>query len=116
MPLFKEEFRKDMMGLPSLRRLFCRQTHISLGRPKFEGDENSINGGDRDCCVRAVKEGFAAIALEQRNFGECGGTATVYLAALEDRIVLAMPSCAMCTFKDSIGAMKHWEKGIVARL
>ena len=139
--------------------------HISLGRPKFEGDEKSINGGDRDFCVRAVKEGFAAIALEQRNFGECGGTergpdcyessmtallmgrttlgervwdvsrlidvieaefadqvdttkiccmgnsgggtATAYVAALEVRIVLAMPSCAMCTFKDSIGAMYH---------
>lgn len=139
--------------------------HISLGKPKYEGDENSINGGDRDFCRRAVKEGFAAIALEQRNFGECGGnengpqcknssmtallmgrttigervwdisrlidvletefadkvdikcisvmgnsgggTATAYTAALEDRIVLAMPSCAMCTYKDSIGAMGH---------
>ena len=139
--------------------------HISLGRPKFEGDENSIKGGDRDFCIRAVKEGFAAIALEQRNFGECGGsekgpncmessmtallmgrttlgervwdisrlldvietefadqvdttkiccmgnsgggTATAYAAALEDRIILAMPSCAMCTFKQSIGAMFH---------
>ena len=47
--------------------------HISLGRPKFEGDEKSISEGDRDFCVRAVKEGFAAISLEQRNFGECGG-------------------------------------------
>ena len=36
-----------------------------------------------------------------------GGTATAYIAALEERIVLAMPSCAMCTFKDSIGAMHH---------
>ncbi len=139
--------------------------HLSVGRPKFAGDENLINGEDRDFCVRAVKEGFAAIALEQRNFGECGGsekgphcfesaltallmgrttigervwdvsrlidvveteladkvdtnkiccmgnsgggTATAYIAALEDRIVLAMPSCAMCTFKDSIGAMNH---------
>jgi len=139
--------------------------HISLGKPKFEGDEASISGGDRDFCVRAVKEGFAAIALEQRNFGESGGskggpqcfessltalimgrttigervwdimrlidviesdfsdvvdtnticcmgnsgggTATAYIAALEDRIVLAMPSCAMCTYKDSIGAMNH---------
>lgn len=139
--------------------------HISLGRVKYKGDEISISGGDRDFCVRAVKEGFAAIALEQRNFGECGGdengprcfessmtallmgrttigervwdisrlidvienefadrvdkkticcmgnsgggTATVYAAALEDRITLAMPSCAMCTYKDSIGAMNH---------
>ena len=139
--------------------------HISLGRPKYPGDEQTISGGDRDFCVRAVKEGYAAIALEQRNFGECGGTAdgpqctyssltamlmgrttigervwdagrlidvlesefsdrvdtdriccmgnsgggtaTVYIAALEDRVRLAMPSCAMCTYKDSIGAMPH---------
>ncbi len=47
--------------------------HISLGKPKYPGDEETINGGDRDFCVRAVKEGYAAIALEQRNFGECGG-------------------------------------------
>lgn len=138
--------------------------HISFGRPKYQGDEELIKGGDRDFCVRAVKEGFAAIAIEQREFGECGnhdrkmcldsamaallqgrttigervwdimrlidvlennfsdrldisticcmgnsggGTATAYAAALEDRIVLAMPSCAMCTYKDSIGAMHH---------
>lgn len=139
--------------------------HISFGRPKFPGDEETINGGDRDFCVRALKEGFAAIALEQRELGECGikdggnmcfqsamtsliqgrttigervwdimrlidvvekhfadkvdinkiclmgnsggGTATAYTAALEDRIALAMPSCAMCTYKDSIGAMFH---------
>lgn len=139
--------------------------HISLGRPKYDGDEQTISGGDRDFCVRAVKEGYAALALEQRNFGECGGTpegpqctysaltallmgrttigervwdiarlidvlegefadkidvtkiccmgnsgggtATAYVAALEPRVVLAMPSCAMCTYKDSIGAMPH---------
>lgn len=139
--------------------------HISLARAKFDGDEETIKGGDRDFCIRAVKEGYAAIALEQRNFGESrggadgprcaqaalsalllgrttigervwdvmrlidvietefadrvdtkticcmgnsgGGTATVYTAALDDRIVLAMPSCAMCTYKDSIGAVSH---------
>ena len=48
--------------------------HISLGISKYEGDAEIISGGDRDFCVRAVKEGFAAIAVEQRNFGECGGT------------------------------------------
>ena len=36
-----------------------------------------------------------------------GGTATAYSAALEDRIVLAIPSCAMCAYKDSIGARTH---------
>ncbi len=138
--------------------------HISLGRPIYDGDAKSIKG-DRDFAIQALREGFAAIAMEQRNFGECGGTeegpqcyesamntlimgrttigeriwdvarlidvienefsdkidtkkiccmgnsgggtATAYLAALEDRIVLAMPSCAMCTYKDSIAAMNH---------
>ncbi len=138
--------------------------HISFARPKYKGDEEDIAGGDRDFCVRALKEGFAAVALEQRAMGETGehdgrmclqeslaallcgrttlgervwdimrlidviekhfnektdvgkiccmgnsggGTATAYAAALEDRIALAMPSCAMCTYKDSIGAMFH---------
>ncbi len=138
--------------------------HISLGRAKYPGDEELLSG-DRDFCIRALKEGFAAIAVEQRNFGECGGnekgpqcyestmnslilgrttigervwdisrlidvieekfsdimdtdkiccmgnsgggTATAYLCALEDRIKLSMPSCAVCTYKDSIGAMYH---------
>mgnify|MGYP003295189338 CR=1 FL=1 len=47
--------------------------HISMGKPIYEGDEETISGGDRDFCVRAVKEGYVAVAVEQRNFGECGG-------------------------------------------
>lgn len=136
--------------------------HISLARLKDESEAWLIKDGDRDFCVRAVKEGFAAVALEQRNFGEVsitkncmepamtnllmgrttiaervwdvarlidlletefadrvdaacisvmgnsgGGTTTAYVAALEDRIVMAVPSCAVCTYKDSIGAMAH---------
>jgi len=139
--------------------------HISLGKPIFERDVASISGGDRDFVVRALKEGFAAVAIEQRNFGECGGlktggpdchvssmtailngrttigeravdtsvvidalaenfdfldtdnvmlmgnsgggTATYYTACLDERIKLAMPSCAVCTYKHSIAAMKH---------
>ena len=46
--------------------------HISLGETKFTGDEELISDGDRDFTVRAVKEGCAALALEQRCFGECG--------------------------------------------
>ena len=139
--------------------------HVSMARKKYEG-ETGKDDGDRDFCVCAIKEGFAAIALEQRNFGECGGnekgpqcqpstmaallmgrttlgervwdvmrlidviesdfselvdtdniccmgnsgggTATTYVAALEDRIKLAMTSCAMCTFKDSLGELAMW--------
>lgn len=47
--------------------------HISLGIVKYPGDENSIKNGDRDFAVRAVKEGFCALAIEQRAFGENGG-------------------------------------------
>jgi dienelactone hydrolase len=36
-----------------------------------------------------------------------GGTATFYAACLEDRIHLAIPSCAVCTYEDSIMAMHH---------
>ncbi|HHX72047.1 MAG TPA: acetylxylan esterase [Clostridiales bacterium] len=43
--------------------------HISLGRPKFEGDEETI-AGDRDFALQAVARGYAAVAMEQRGFGE----------------------------------------------
>lgn len=43
--------------------------HISLGRPKFPGDDESI-AGDRDYAIQAVKQGFAALVIEQRAFGE----------------------------------------------
>ena len=140
--------------------------HISLGQPIFPNDEKTISGGDRDFVVRTLKEGYIGVAIEQRNFGECGGdpekgsprchvssmsailngrttigervldtmcvidalikhfdfidadhimlmgnsgggTATFYTAAIDERICLAMPSCAVCTYKHSIAAMNH---------
>lgn len=139
--------------------------HISLGQPIYEGDAEDINDGDRDFCVRAVKEGYIALAVEQRCFGECkgkagsgtncyentfrailsgrttigervwdisrvidavlehfdavdpervclmgnsgGGTATYYAACLEERIALAMPSCAVCSWDQSIAVKYH---------
>ncbi|MDW7657283.1 MAG: alpha/beta hydrolase family protein, partial [Bacillota bacterium] len=48
--------------------------HISLGREKYEGDHLSISGGDRDFAIQAVSRGYAAIAMEQRGFGELDGT------------------------------------------
>lgn len=47
--------------------------HISLGRPLYEGDEETI-AGDRDFARQAVQRGYAALAIEQRGFGESGGT------------------------------------------
>lgn len=143
--------------------------HISLGIAKFPNDSKSIAGG-RDFAVRAVKEGFCAIAMEQRYMGQCGptengtpacigsaenaamgailmgrtaigervwdtsrlidvieahfgayidasriicmgnsggGTATFYASCMEERIALSMPSCAVCTYDESIMAMNH---------
>lgn len=48
--------------------------HISLGRPKYPGDAETISGGDRDFAVQIVGRGCAALALELRAFGEMGGT------------------------------------------
>ena len=36
-----------------------------------------------------------------------GGTVTSYAAAVLDRIAFAMPSCSVCTFRDSIMAIYH---------
>lgn len=141
--------------------------HISLGRIKYNYDEDKlIHGfGDRDFAVRILEEGYIALTVEQRNFGECGakedglpncedsslaallvgrttigervwdikcvidiletefsdvyngycmcmgnsagGTATFYAACIDERIKAAMPSCALCTYEDSIGSMTH---------
>ena len=138
--------------------------HISLGIAINPDDEEDLKGGDRDFAVQIAREGYCALALEQRCFGECGGTekgpacgvptltgfllgrttlgervfdvmraidvvtanfsfidaeriacmgnsgggtATIYASALDERIKLSMPSCALCTFKASIGAKPH---------
>jgi len=138
--------------------------HISLGISKYEIDEPKIENGDRDFAVQCIENGYCAIALEQRNFGErggnprpnchepsmtalltgrtaigcrvwdimrlidtleeqyfdkidcrkiyCmgnsgGGTATIYAAALEKRIKGAIPSCAFCTYLNSISEKHH---------
>lgn len=144
--------------------------HISLGRPKYKGDEECI-AGDRDFALQAIREGYAALVMEQRCFGEredqrppnrattgrrchhatmtalllgrtmigervwdvsraidalhefpdvdtgrigCmgnsgGGTTTYFAACLDERIGTAMPSCYVCTFRDSIGMIDHCE-------
>ena len=45
-----------------------------------------------------------------------GGTATIYAAALEPRIKIAVPSCAVCRYADSIGAMLHCECNFVPHI
>jgi len=141
--------------------------HISIGKAKFEGDKQAIAGG-RDFALQAVRQGYCAIAVEQRYMGEngqvatgdpaciklnealpsimigrtaigervwdihrlidviekhltefidatqiiCmgnsgGGTTTFYSACYDERIQIAIPSCAVCTYDDSIVAMYH---------
>ena len=49
-------------------------SHVSLGLTKYPGDEQLNAADDQGFCIRAVAEGFAALAIEQRGFGVCGGT------------------------------------------
>jgi len=143
--------------------------HNSLGRAKFDGDAEGIEHYDRDFAIQAVNEGYAALVMEQRCFGEredqraaelrhvartCrhaslvalmlgrtmvgerswdvsraidmlaefsevdtgrvglmgnsgGGTITYFASCLDSRISIAMPSCYVCTFRDSIGTIDH---------
>ena len=44
--------------------------HISMGRFVYEGDEELASNGDRDFAKQIVQEGYAALVVEQRGFGE----------------------------------------------
>jgi dipeptidyl aminopeptidase/acylaminoacyl peptidase len=44
-----------------------------------------------------------------------GGTITYFAACLEPRISIAMPSCYVCTFRDSIGRIDHCEDNYIPR-
>ena len=139
--------------------------HRSLGETKYPSDSEK-ESGDRDFAMQAVRQGYIAIAIEQRCFGQCGGkengdtncqqsslaalmlgrttigervwdvsnlidlvkdgvfpeakdrkicltgnsgggTATFYASCLDNRIDYVMPSCAVCTFDDSILNVPH---------
>ncbi len=139
--------------------------HNSLAIDQTPEEIERAKGMDRDFAVRAVKEGYVAICIEQRFMGKTGtykgrtgcsglhsmagllvgrtaigarvwdtmrlidvleqsfdyidtsnlicmgnsggGTATFYIACIEKRIRYAMPSCAFCTYKDSIVDIRH---------
>lgn len=152
--------------------------HHSVGRARYAADEKA-DRGDRDFALQALRRGYAALALDQRGFGDrrtdidmptrgegmpkcqvsvmnalmvgrtmigercwdvsraidlaltypeidgdrilCtgnsgGGTTTYYAAALDDRIKVAMPSCAVCTYKTSICAIYHCVCNYIPRI
>ena len=64
---------------------------------------------DVSCVIDAVEAHFPMIDLDRiammGNSG--GGTTTIYATALDTRIKAAMPSCALCGYYASIGAMQH---------
>ncbi len=142
--------------------------HLSLGRVKTEDERYFLEGG-RDFALQAVAEGYAALVMEQRCFGErkdgrpkeihdpeqlCahasslalmlgrtmigervwdvsraidvlegfaeidsekiglmgnsgGGTVTYYAACVEPRVKVAMPSCSIARFDESIWPYDH---------
>ena len=150
--------------------------HISLGNPIYPGDEEDIAGGDRDFARQIIREGYAALTVEQRDMGErkchpsimkgnttCehssmvalligrtmvkerawdisraidmletmpeidkdhialmgnsgGGTTTYYATALEPRIKVAMPSCAVCSFDRSIAFLRHCDCNYIPKM
>lgn len=162
--------------------------HVSIAVQREDETKPFNVEGDRDHGLRSMKNGFAALCIEQRSFGErreqqqkqlsphpChdavmhalmlgrtlvgervfdvdrgidylatrgdidmkrvgvmgnsgGGTATIFSAALLHRLAFAMPSCAVCSFAESImriyhcgdnyvpGILRHAEAGDVVGL
>lgn len=64
---------------------------------------------DVSCVIDAVEAHFPMIDMDKifmaGNSG--GGTTIIYASALDTRIKAAMPSCALCGYYASIGAMQH---------
>jgi hypothetical protein len=64
-------------GAPPFPVMICLQghspgAHISIGRGQTAAEVESIRGG-RDIAVQAVRNGWAALAIEQRGFGRRRG-------------------------------------------
>ncbi|MBO4954286.1 MAG: acetylxylan esterase [Clostridia bacterium] len=47
--------------------------HVSLGRTRFEGETITEGSRIRAFAVQSVQQGYAAVTLEMRGMGECGG-------------------------------------------
>lgn len=64
---------------------------------------------DVSCVIDAVEAHFPMIDMDRISMmgNSGGGTTTIYATALDTRIKAAMPSCALCGYYASIGAMQH---------
>ncbi len=144
------------------------QPHIYVGIANNEQEQKSVQDGERDIAVQAVRQGYLVIAPTARGFGETrtpqditegkvsschtqlmhdllvgrtpvgervwdisrlidwalanleveagkiavtgnsgGGTAALFAAACEPRISVAIPASYFCTFRGSIGTIRH---------
>lgn len=163
--------------------VICCQGHardgmrVSLGLIDDPSWQSLVVEGDRDNALQSVRNGYAALALELRSFGELrdaadiesnatssctrhsllalqagrvlmgmrvhdvmaavdylggrpeidasciamtgnsgGGTVTLYAAAMDERIRVAIPSCAFCTYRDSIQSVHHCACNFIPRM
>ena len=62
--------KKDKLPLVICLQGHSPGMHVSLAREKYPGKAPIPVEGDRDFCIQAVARGYAALALEQRGFGE----------------------------------------------
>jgi len=92
-------------------------SHPETGRPNCQHATMAALLLGRTTLAGRVWDVMRAIDMAEERFStgaeyHCmgnsgGGTATWYAAALEPRIAKAMPSCAICGFDASIGAISH---------
>jgi hypothetical protein len=142
--------------------------HLYAGIVHSEEERKSVEEGERDIAVQAVRQGYLALAPTTRGFGDTrtasdraagalsscrtelmhallagrtpigarvwdmsrlidwavtrndvdpdriaitgnsgGGTVSLFAAACELRIAVSVPSCYFCTFRGSIGSIRH---------
>ncbi len=82
----------------------------------------TILGGrvlDVSCLIDVLEQSFGNVCNAEKIYimgNSGGGTTSFYAAALELRIKAVMPSCAFCTFADSIGSIRHCECNYVPNI
>jgi len=65
---------KDKLPLCVCLQGHTTGAHISYGGRKYPRDQEFGPDEDNDYGLRAARQGFAVVCVEQRAFGECGGT------------------------------------------